>query len=174
MCIRDRTNTPYTSGNLSTAWVNTNGITYYSLRSSRDYGNVESSGNETVWLYTAEATTAAYRPTLIVAYSVPQRLYPDGDDATGGWKTNTGPAALYTAIDEETASPLDYIQSSYNPVADVARVTLSSPAATPGAGAWQVVYSYVKYLSSPVQVDLTVRLKPVSYTHLTLPTSDLV
>ena len=52
------TNTPYTSGNLSTAWVNTNGITYYSLRSSRDYGNGEPSGNEFVDLYAAEATTA--------------------------------------------------------------------------------------------------------------------
>ena len=167
------TNTPYTSGNLSTAWVNTAGTTYYSLRSSRDYGNVESSGNEIVYLYTAEATTAAYRPTLIVAYSVPQRLYPDGDDATGWWKTNTGPAALYTAIDEETASSIDYIQSSYNPAADVARVTLSSPAATPGAGAWQVVYSYVKYLSSPVQVDLTVRLKQGTTTIATWTHSDI-
>ena len=107
------------------------------------------------------------------SYSAPQRLYPDGDDVTGGWKTNTGPAALYTAIDEETASSIDYIQSSYNAVADVARVTLSSPAATPGAGAWQVAYSYVKYLSSPVQVDLTVRLKQGTTTIATWTHSDI-
>ena len=55
----------------------------------------------------------------------------------------------------------------------MARVTLSSPAATPGAGAWQVVYSYAKYLSSPVQVDLTVRLKQGTTTIATWTHSDI-
>jgi len=61
-------NTTYTSGNLSTAWVSKTGYTYYSLRSSRDVANTAPSGAEVIYLVSQNYATAAYRPTLRVAY----------------------------------------------------------------------------------------------------------
>ena len=58
--------TQYTSGNLSTAWVNISGDTKYSLRSSRDYAGTEPSGNEKITLASADNETTSYRPCLIV------------------------------------------------------------------------------------------------------------
>lgn len=63
-------NTQYTSGNLSTAWVNKTGNTYYGLRSSRDDGNFPANGeDEYAVLATANHATESYRPVLIVAYT---------------------------------------------------------------------------------------------------------
>lgn len=63
------TNTQYTSGNLSTSWVDTSGTTYYSLRSSRDKNNNEPTGSEYIDVYSADESTSSYRPTLTVTYS---------------------------------------------------------------------------------------------------------
>lgn len=62
------TNTPYTSGNLSTSWVNKTGYTYYSLRSSRDYSATTPTGDEWIQFAATEHTTASYRPYLVVTY----------------------------------------------------------------------------------------------------------
>ena len=63
--------TPYASGNLSTSWVSKTGYTYYSLRSSYDYANGQPSGNERITIYGDAIETAAYRPQLVVIYSLP-------------------------------------------------------------------------------------------------------
>ena len=62
-------NSTYTSGNLSTSWINKTGATYYSLRSSRDYNANTPTGNEFIDLYSANITTASYRPVLVVVHS---------------------------------------------------------------------------------------------------------
>lgn len=59
----------YTSGNLDTSWINKLGNTYYSLRSSRDVSATVPTGLEFISIYSAEATTASYRPVLVVVYS---------------------------------------------------------------------------------------------------------
>lgn len=59
----------YTSGNLSTSWVNKTGSTYYSLRSSRDYNppnGTTPTGNEYIQIAAQEHATEAYRPILTV------------------------------------------------------------------------------------------------------------
>ena len=62
-------NTQYTSGNLSTAWINKTGNTYYSLRSAEDFNNSSPTSNEFISLATQEHATEAYRPILTVTYS---------------------------------------------------------------------------------------------------------
>ena len=62
-------NTQYTSGNLSTAWVNKSGVTYYGLRSSLDVAETQPSGNDRFVLYDSSATTESYRPVLSVTYT---------------------------------------------------------------------------------------------------------
>lgn len=65
-------NTQYTSGNLSTAWVNKTGNTYYSFRSSRDLaGTSPGTGGflaEYIYLASQNHATASYRPVLAVVY----------------------------------------------------------------------------------------------------------
>ena len=67
-------NTPYESGELDISRINKTGNTYYSLRSSRDYSNTEPSAsvseNESITIYTSEVATSAYRPYLVVEYTV--------------------------------------------------------------------------------------------------------
>jgi len=65
-------NSTYTSGNLDTSWINKNGSTYYSLRSSRDVSANEPTGIEYINLHSAESTTASYRPVLVVVYTASQ------------------------------------------------------------------------------------------------------
>jgi hypothetical protein len=65
-------NTQYTSGNLSTSWINKAGLTYYSLLSSNDRdGNdpTVTGSNAYIILATPSNTTPAYRPVLTVLYS---------------------------------------------------------------------------------------------------------
>lgn len=62
-------NTQYASGNLSTAWPSKTGNTYYSLRSSRDFAGTAPTGNEFIYIASADHATEAYRPVLTVAYS---------------------------------------------------------------------------------------------------------
>jgi len=61
-------NTPYTSGNLATAWINKIGNTYYSLRSKNDYENTTPTKNEHIRIGAQENATAGYRPVLTVLY----------------------------------------------------------------------------------------------------------
>ncbi len=63
------TNTQYESGNLSTAWIVKDGVTYYSLRSSRDYGNNTPTGNEYIDIASEDHSTSSYRPVLAVTYT---------------------------------------------------------------------------------------------------------
>jgi len=63
------TNTVYTSGNLSTAWINKTGITGYSLRSKEDYDNSAPTTHEYVEISSANSSTEAYRPVLSVTYT---------------------------------------------------------------------------------------------------------
>lgn len=64
-------NTQYASGNLNTAWINKTGPTYYSLRSSRDYGNNTPTGYELLVLWSQDCPTIAYRPILTVVSEPP-------------------------------------------------------------------------------------------------------
>lgn len=70
-------NTPYESGELSKTWVNKGGTTYYSLRSSLDYAgtapSASASGNEDISIYMSEETTSAYKPYLVVTFTVNYR-----------------------------------------------------------------------------------------------------
>jgi len=61
-------NTAYTSGNLDTSYINTSGDTKYSLRSSRDKSGNTPTDFEQVYFYSANASTASYRPVLIITY----------------------------------------------------------------------------------------------------------
>jgi len=63
-------NTQYTSGALSTAWVNKTGNTYYSLRSNRDLNATTPTGYEYISWAAAEHATPAYRPVLAVLYGL--------------------------------------------------------------------------------------------------------
>jgi hypothetical protein len=73
--------TQYVSGNLSTAWVDVDGNTYYSLVSNRDYDSAgtEPTGNEYISIHTQEDTTESYRPILTIDYTA----------AAGGAKLST-------------------------------------------------------------------------------------
>ena len=66
-------NTQYTSGNLSTVWVNKIGNTYYSLISSEDVAASEPTDSEYAQYGSQENTTPAYRPVLTAVY------YPGGN-----------------------------------------------------------------------------------------------
>lgn len=63
------TNTPYASGNLSGAWINRTGATYYCLRSSRDLAGTTPTGAERVRIALSENATPSYRPILAVTYT---------------------------------------------------------------------------------------------------------
>lgn len=62
-------NTQYTSGNLSTDWINKTGKTYYGLRSSLDLDGTEPTGNAYIKLASQTHGTEGYRPVLTVLYS---------------------------------------------------------------------------------------------------------
>jgi hypothetical protein len=63
-------NTPYTSGNLSTAWISKTGSTYYALRGSLDAASQPASPTfDVVGVGSQDNSTAGYRPVLTVLYS---------------------------------------------------------------------------------------------------------
>lgn len=64
-------NTPYTSGTLSTSYVNRTGTTYYALVSSRDRNHVgaPSGNNESARIYDSATATTSYRPVLNITYA---------------------------------------------------------------------------------------------------------
>ncbi len=64
-------NTPYQSGELSTSWITKGGTTYYSLRSSKDFAGTTPITLERITIAKEDHATAAYRPTLIIAYRDP-------------------------------------------------------------------------------------------------------
>lgn len=61
-------NTPYTSGDLDTTWVDKVSFTYYSLISSRDVSSAVPTGNEFINVAAQENDTVDYRPVLTVVY----------------------------------------------------------------------------------------------------------
>jgi hypothetical protein len=62
-------NTQKTSGNLSTAWVNKTGMTYYGVISEEHLHDSAPTASEMIEWYSASATTEAYRPILTVEYT---------------------------------------------------------------------------------------------------------
>lgn len=64
-------NTPYTSGNLSTSYVSKTSSTYYSICTDGDYNNITPGFNAYVDMYSPSTTTASYRPVLSVAHAPP-------------------------------------------------------------------------------------------------------
>jgi hypothetical protein len=108
-------------------------------------------------------------------YVPPVRLYlrPDADSIDGGWTNELGGTSLFASIDETVASDTDYIQSSANPVADIAKISLSNPASAV-ASPVKVRYRYHR-VSSPA-ANLTVRLlqgatQITSWSHVGISTS---
>ena len=123
------TNTQYTSGNLSTAWVNKAGDTYYSLRSNEDFATRLPSVDEWITLYDGEDETAAYRPVLTVTYT--SNAAPTNDSLTF-----TNPSAGNSAVaDNSTEWNFDAVVSDTDGYADLTTVELrmadSSDNATP-------------------------------------------
>ena len=62
-------NTQYTSGNLSTSWINRSGITYYAIMSSLDRNNTAPTGTDYISFYQQGIATEAYRPVLTVTHA---------------------------------------------------------------------------------------------------------
>src|SRR3954468_15059146 len=73
-------------------------------------------------------------------------LRPDADSVDGGWTNELGGTSLFASIDETVASDTDYIQSSANPVADIAKISLSNPSSAV-ASPVKVRYRYQKVSS---------------------------
>jgi hypothetical protein len=82
-------------------------------------------------------------------------LRPDADSIDGGWTNELGGTELFASIDESVASDTDYIQSSINPVSDVAKISLSDPS-TAVTTPVKIRYRYKK--SEAAATNLTVRL----------------
>ena len=64
-------NTQYTGADMTNAYINKLGSTYYSMRSDRDKSNTAPTGNEMIALYLNTDATVEYRPALIVEYIAP-------------------------------------------------------------------------------------------------------
>jgi len=62
-------NTQYASGNLSTAWINKTGLTYYCLMSSRDRDAIEPTQYEHIRIAGHSYETTGYRPVLTVLHA---------------------------------------------------------------------------------------------------------
>lgn len=62
-------NTQKTSSNLSTAWVNKIGTTYYGVVSEEDRNNSAPTASEVIEWHSANASTVGYRPFLSVTYT---------------------------------------------------------------------------------------------------------
>lgn len=70
------TNTPYTSGNLSTAWINKTGYTYYGLISQEAIDNSAALQAEWIILANEANATESYRPKLTVTYTASGGFHP--------------------------------------------------------------------------------------------------
>src|SRR3954468_16329145 len=100
-------------------------------------------------------------------------LRPDADSIDGGWTNELGGTSLFSSIDETSADDSDYIRSSINPVADIAKISLGNPSGGVGAPA-KIRYRYKK--DSTTTVNLTVRLlqgvtEIASWTHTGISSS---
>lgn len=62
-------NTQYTSGNLSTSWINRSGITYYAIMSSLDRSGTAPTATDYISFYQQGYATEAYRPVLTVIHA---------------------------------------------------------------------------------------------------------
>lgn len=67
-------NTYYTSGNLSTAWVDKTGYTCYGIQSGEDYNNSAPTDSERVYL--SPPSDATYPPVLVVTYTAGGSITP--------------------------------------------------------------------------------------------------
>lgn len=100
-------------------------------------------------------------------------LRPDADSIDGSWTNEIGGTVLFSSIDESVLDDADYIQSSVNPSADIAKISLSNPGYAVGEPA-KLRYRYRKDASPTA--DLTVRLlqgatQIASWTHSGISTS---
>jgi len=135
-------NTQYTSGNLNTAWINKTGATYYALRTSLDVDDTTPAGSNWCSPYSANETTEAYRPVLVVAYEA------GGPPAITG--TGTFAAQPITIAGSGTYTPLAITGTgsvavqpvalagtgTYIPLAITGTATIAAqPAAIAGTGA---------------------------------------
>lgn len=126
-------NIQYASGNLNTSWVSKTGNTYYSLRSSRDYGSNQPTGNEYINIGSQDHTTVAYRPILTVLSSsntapdAPTSLAQYKSDcstsiSTGGWTNETAVCLKGYINDPDTNDQvklqLDYTTGTFDNIAD--------------------------------------------------------
>jgi len=84
---------------------------------------------------------------------------PDGDLSVGTYTTDTGAGAnLYQRIDEADADDLDYIQSVLDPVNQVYKATLPTPADLPGRRLY-VDYRIQKDVAGGKTIDATIELR---------------
>lgn len=84
------TNTQYTSGNLSTAWVSKTGNTYYSLITARERAGTTPTGLEFITFCMSEHATPGYRPVLTVVYAVAGRFFNAPLDGLGQFYRSIG------------------------------------------------------------------------------------
>jgi hypothetical protein len=119
--------------------------------------------------YSTVPYSAVEQPDVIVLLY----LRPDADSIDGGWTNETGGSVLYSSIDESAVNDADYIQSSVNPVVDVAKISLSNP----GFGVTEPAKLRYRYKRDSARTaDLTVRLlqgttQIASWTHTGISTS---
>ena len=83
-------------------------------------------------------------------------ISPDADDTDGLWLTEALGTSLFGSIDETASDDADYINSTYAPVADVSKVSLSNPSVTP-AEPMSVHYRFKKDNANGT-MELRVRL----------------
>lgn len=83
-------------------------------------------------------------------------LRPDADDLDGGWTNELEGTNLFPSIDEASFDDADYIKSSADPSADVARFRMSDPTTGVSEPA-KIRIRYKRTGAGPI--DLTVRLK---------------
>lgn len=102
-------NTPYTSPNMDTTWINKTGATYYALVSDRDKAGTAPVNGEDIGICCVEHGTAAYRPSLTVHYTIYSPYYLSDD-----YRTHLGtPDEVFTDLPD---SPLVHnVQGDYWP-----------------------------------------------------------
>ena len=72
------------SSELDITWLSLAGYTYYALAQNRDTANVAPTGDDRWYVHTGDSLTAAYKPTLVVEYTLKKIVCDVGDfDITG-------------------------------------------------------------------------------------------
>jgi len=100
-------------------------------------------------------------------------LRPDADSSIGNWTDNAGGVTdIYQAIDEVTASDVDYIRSAQRPASDIYKVSFSD-LNPPRHTGFDVTVNYRIYKDGEETVDLTTRLVEGTTTRATWSHTDL-